>query len=126
MKNWLKNPAFPPAISRKLKIMEMCQALKSWDSSYEPYIFPPIRFLSSRPGRQPRLPAAVGLSVTVYRGTDYNNPRYCGSLSSDIQISQRIGYLKHFDYLWIISEFFCKNKTALSTYLPPCFYLFSS
>ena len=25
-------------------IMETCQALKSWGSSYEPYIFPPIRF----------------------------------------------------------------------------------
>ena len=24
-----ENPAFPPAISRKSKIMEMCQALKS-------------------------------------------------------------------------------------------------
>lgn len=41
-------------------------------------------FLSNCPGRQPRLPAAVGLSVTMYRRTDYNNSRYCGSLSSDI------------------------------------------
>ena len=24
----------------------------------------------------------------------------------------------------IIPEFFCENKTTLSTYLPPCFYLF--
>ena len=41
-------------------------------------------FLSNCPGRQPRLPAAVGLPVTMYRRTDYNNSRYCGSLSSDI------------------------------------------
>ena len=29
LKNWQKNPAFPHAISRKSKIMETCQALKS-------------------------------------------------------------------------------------------------
>ena len=81
-------------------------------------------FLSRCPGRQSWLQASAGLSVTMYGGTNYNDTRYCGSLSSDIQTSQRIGYLKHFDYLWIISEFFCKNKTALSTHLPPCFYLF--
>ncbi len=46
MKNCLKNPAFPHVISRKSKIMGTCQALKSWDSSYEPYIFPPIRFFT--------------------------------------------------------------------------------
>jgi hypothetical protein len=36
-------------MARKKKIMEMCQALKSWDSLYEPYIFPPIRFFIQPP-----------------------------------------------------------------------------
>ena len=62
MKNWLKNPAFLPAISRKSKIMETCQALKSWDSSYEPYIFPPIRFSIQMP-RQTILTTNVCWSI---------------------------------------------------------------
>ncbi len=49
MRNWLKNPVFHHAISKRLRIMEMCQALKSSDSSYEPYIFPPIRFFIQLP-----------------------------------------------------------------------------
>ena len=51
------------------------------------------------PGRQSRLQASAGLSVTMYRGTDYNNPCYCGSLSSDIQTSQRIEYPQLLNFL---------------------------
>lgn len=42
--------------------------------------------LSKCPGKPSRLQVSVGLSVTMYGGTDYNNPCYCRSLSSDIHI----------------------------------------
>ena len=38
-----------PAISRKSKIMETCETLKSWGSSYEPSYFRRSVFLSDAP-----------------------------------------------------------------------------